>query len=205
MAIKSIVFFGVTLLLLSSCYVNLRRLDRHVTASLSGMPKIDHVNFTDFEFDQLAFEKVFPKEFEEQLITSLRVNSVDVVNENPEFEILLENLYIEIGSKKEEVKDVNASNYGATFELQQIELCMRGSIVQVSSGQTSSWIAKVDARESLEKQTNTETSALGVQSTTVTYQKKQLTPDVLETLLNTLALRSQTAIVKDLISAVNEK
>lgn len=205
MSLKLFLFFGASLSLLSSCYVNWSRPDRHVAATLSGTPKISNVNFTDFEFDQAVMEKAFPKEYQEKLILSLRSSSVDVVNENPEFEIHLDELFVEISTKKEAVKDVNSSDNGKVFELKKMEYTIRGRIVRVSNGEESTWAAQAETSETLEKKMITETSALGFQSSEYVYNVKALAPNAVEELLDDLAIRSRTVIVKHLIRAVNQK
>lgn len=205
MSLKSLFTLTISLIALTSCYTNLKELDREVHVRIVDNSTVSIQNNSNTNFSGYLNEAQYRETFLQGLRSDLQANKVVIDDANPEFEVFVSQFTIVESTKTDSIVDAESPSNGMTFELTTLDLSASGTMRRISDGETFSWSADKSKSESTTTSRSAAQIAAGENKSKNEYREKELDANEASDLANKVGERSGAMIVRDLIKAVNQK
>ncbi len=204
MTFKSLSFIVLSLTFLTSCYTNLKELDREVRVRIVDNMSITIENNGNSTFTEYLNEAQYREEFLRGLRSDLQGKKVIIDNQNPEFEVVLEKLSITESTRMDTIKDASSPDNGKVFELTTLDLDASGSMRKISDGKMFTWSADKSKSESTTSLRSAAQIAAGENKDKNEYREKAFDSGESGDLTEKVGGRAGSMIVRDLIGEINE-
>lgn len=205
MSLKSFFTLAISLIAFTSCYTNLKELDREVHVRIVDNSTVSIQNNSNTNFSSYLNEAQYRETYLQGLRADLQANKVVIDDTNPEFEVFVSQFTIVESTKTDSIVDAESPSNGMTFELTTLDLSASGTMRRISDGETFSWSADKSKSESTTTSRSAAQIAAGENKSKNEYREKELDSNEASDLANKLGERSGAMIVRDLIKAVNQK
>ncbi len=204
MTIKSILALSLSFIALTSCYTNLKELDREVHVRIVDDMNISVQNSGNTNFSGYLSETQYRDVYLQGLRADLQANKVIIDEQNPEFEIYLSQLTVVETTKMDSINDTSSPDHGKKFELSSLDLSASGTMKRLSDGTTYTWSADKSKNESTTSSRSAAQIAAGENKDKNLYREKEFDSDEVSDLTRKVGERSGAMILRDLIRAVNQ-
>lgn len=196
--------FLAALGVLTSCYTNLKELDREVRVRIVDNMSISIDNRGNSTFNEYLNEAQYREAFLRGLRSDLQGKKVIIDNQNPEFEVVLEKFSLVESSRMDTINDASSPDNGKIFELSSLELSASGSMKRISDGKTFTWSADKSKSESTTSLRSAAQIAAGENKDKNEYREKAFDSGEPADLTQKVGERAGSMIVRDLIGEIND-
>lgn len=193
---KKLTFILIALSILGGCYTS-KKLDRQVKATLKMDFAIQLQPGPSAKYIDKHTEEEYRQAFREGLKKELAYSNVQLVDENPEFEIYVTSFVISETVKNQTVTDSSSQYYGKTFELTKCDLTSSGRVRRpLTDEDLGDWSAQKDKEEKITNNRSFGQVITGTNKDGSVTRVKAFDDDTFITLAEQCGRRSAVRVVK---------
>jgi len=199
--IKLALSFVAILAIFQSCYVS-KSLDRDVKVKLSEALIVKINNSGNSNFSGKYTEGEYKAAFFEGMKAEFAGSHIILVENDPEFSIIVDELVINESTKSETVSDADSPDNGKVFELSELDLSSSGNVNSPSGTHVSSWSADKNKEEKVTNSRSGGQIITGDNKDNNTYREKEFSDDEALDLAQKCGRRSGARIINDIVRAI---
>ena len=189
------------ILTLSSCYFS-KTVDREVHVRIDENIPVSLFNNGNSNFIGAGSEADYQAKFLEGMKSEFNGSQVIIDQANPEFEIHVTSFSITESTSEYTVNDTTSEDHGRKYELSELDLEAKGTVVRLSNNQSYSWSALKDKEEKVTSNRNAGQMVTGQNKEKNEYRKKDFSENEAVDLSWNCGRRAGTSIVKEIIRAL---